>query len=154
MPGCALTFGAKQSMATYSFRTAHQLISPPISRKKSTPLYFSLRTKTCSFGHGKLLDYKSCRPIRSQARTSTDLNASPGGEAQVSPPPAIRIKNLRLSLTTPGGEKLRILEDCSLEIPEGQLWMLLGPNGCGKSTLLKVIQSYRTIFFEATCRLV
>ncbi|WP_368859001.1 ATP-binding cassette domain-containing protein, partial [Bacillus sp. GbtcB14] len=24
-----------------------------------------------------------------------------------------------------------------MNVPEGQFWMLLGPNGCGKSTLLK-----------------
>ncbi|MBA0577017.1 hypothetical protein Golob_023822, partial [Gossypium lobatum] len=30
-----------------------------------------------------------------------------------------------------------ILKDCSIRIPSGPLWMLLGPNGCGKSTLLK-----------------
>ncbi|CAI5463138.1 unnamed protein product [Closterium sp. Yama58-4] len=33
----------------------------------------------------------------------------------------------------------RVLRECSLRVPEGQLWMLLGPNGCGKSTLLKVL---------------
>ncbi|CAL0305277.1 unnamed protein product [Lupinus luteus] len=32
-----------------------------------------------------------------------------------------------------------ILKDCSLRIPSGQFWMLLGPNGCGKSTLLKIL---------------
>lgn len=32
-----------------------------------------------------------------------------------------------------------ILKDCSLKIPSGQFWMLLGPNGCGKSTLLKIL---------------
>lgn len=34
---------------------------------------------------------------------------------------------------------LQILKNCSIQIPSGQLWMLLGPNGCGKSTLLKIL---------------
>lgn len=32
-----------------------------------------------------------------------------------------------------------ILESCSLTIPKGEFWMLLGTNGSGKSTLLKLL---------------
>lgn len=32
-----------------------------------------------------------------------------------------------------------VLNQCSLEIPQGEFWMLLGTNGCGKSTLLRLI---------------
>ncbi|MEM9771761.1 MAG: ABC transporter ATP-binding protein [Cyanobacteria bacterium P01_D01_bin.73] len=32
-----------------------------------------------------------------------------------------------------------VLKDCSLEIPSGELWMLLGANGSGKSTLLQLL---------------
>lgn len=32
-----------------------------------------------------------------------------------------------------------VLQDCSLTIPQGQLWMLLGANGSGKSTLLRLL---------------
>jgi energy-coupling factor transport system ATP-binding protein len=32
-----------------------------------------------------------------------------------------------------------VLQHCSLEVPRGQLWMLLGTNGSGKSTLLRVL---------------
>jgi energy-coupling factor transport system ATP-binding protein len=32
-----------------------------------------------------------------------------------------------------------VLNGCSLEIPQGEFWMLLGTNGCGKSTLLRLI---------------
>ena len=35
-----------------------------------------------------------------------------------------------------------ILQDVSLEVPEGTFGGLIGPNGCGKSTLLKNI--YKT----------
>lgn len=47
---------------------------------------------------------------------------------------AIDVEGLSLSLG-----KAQVLSGCSLRVPEGQLWMLLGPNGCGKSTLLKVL---------------
>lgn len=52
---------------------------------------------------------------------------------------AIVGKNLNFSVTTTHGRLLSILRNCSIKIPSGQLWMLLGPNGCGKSTLLKIL---------------
>lgn len=54
---------------------------------------------------------------------------------------AIEGRNLSFWVSTAKQGKtktLPILNDCSLCIPSGQFWMLLGPNGCGKSTLLKV----------------
>lgn len=32
-----------------------------------------------------------------------------------------------------------ILQSCSLEVPQGEFWMLMGDNGSGKSTLLRLI---------------
>jgi energy-coupling factor transport system ATP-binding protein len=32
-----------------------------------------------------------------------------------------------------------VLQNCSLEVPRGEFWMLLGTNGSGKSTLLKLL---------------
>lgn len=32
-----------------------------------------------------------------------------------------------------------VLNSCTLEVPQGQFWMLLGTNGSGKSTLLKLL---------------
>ncbi|XP_059643452.1 ABC transporter I family member 10-like isoform X1 [Cornus florida] len=52
---------------------------------------------------------------------------------------AIEGRNLNYSVTTRQGKFVPILKDCSLRIPSGQFWMLLGPNGCGKSTLLKIL---------------
>ncbi|KAL0365497.1 UNVERIFIED_CONTAM: ABC transporter I family member 10 [Sesamum angustifolium] len=52
---------------------------------------------------------------------------------------AIECRNLSYSVKTRQGRILPILNDCSLSIPAGQFWMLLGPNGCGKSTLLKIL---------------
>ncbi|KAL2553174.1 ABC transporter I family member 10 [Forsythia ovata] len=66
--------------------------------------------------------------------------------------PAIECRNLSYSITTRHGKVLRILNDCSLSIPSGQFWMLLGPNGCGKSTLLKVgflrVEKPRSFVFQ------
>ncbi|KMT09149.1 hypothetical protein BVRB_6g132560 [Beta vulgaris subsp. vulgaris] len=52
---------------------------------------------------------------------------------------AIWGQNLNFSIKTKQGGSLPILKNCSIQIPSGQLWMLLGPNGCGKSTLLKIL---------------
>ncbi|CAM0883484.1 unnamed protein product [Alopecurus aequalis] len=59
------------------------------------------------------------------------------------PPPAIEGRGLGFSVTTRRGLVQPVLKDCSLCIPPGQLWMLLGPNGCGKSTLLKVLAGFQ-----------
>lgn len=37
-----------------------------------------------------------------------------------------------------------VLNGCSLTIPQGEFWMLLGTNGCGKSTLLRLIAGLLT----------
>ncbi|HEY9847495.1 MAG TPA: ABC transporter ATP-binding protein, partial [Candidatus Caenarcaniphilales bacterium] len=42
-----------------------------------------------------------------------------------------------LSFHWPQGEQ--VLRSCSLEVPKGEFWMLLGTNGSGKSTLLRLL---------------
>ena len=49
--------------------------------------------------------------------------------------PAIAVREI--SFHWPGGES--ILQACSLEVPRGEFWMLLGNNGSGKSTLLRLL---------------
>ena len=49
--------------------------------------------------------------------------------------PAIRVQDLCFSW--PQGEV--VLQSCSLQIPKGEFWMLLGTNGSGKSTLLRLL---------------
>ncbi|MBD2501425.1 ABC transporter ATP-binding protein [Anabaena azotica] len=42
-----------------------------------------------------------------------------------------------LSFSWPSGEIA--IQSCSLEVPQGEFWMLLGTNGSGKSTLLRLL---------------
>ncbi len=49
--------------------------------------------------------------------------------------PAIEVEHL--SFAWKSGET--VLEDCSLSVPKGEFWMLLGTNGSGKSTLLRLL---------------
>lgn len=49
--------------------------------------------------------------------------------------PAIWVKDL--SFHWSGGAT--VLQSCSLEVPKGEFWMLLGTNGSGKSTLLRLL---------------
>lgn len=51
---------------------------------------------------------------------------------------AIDVQHVHLSFQK-DSRTVPILRDCCMSIPQGQLWMLLGPNGCGKSTLLKAL---------------
>jgi len=48
---------------------------------------------------------------------------------------AIAIRDLCFSWAT----STPVLQDCSLQVPKGEFWMLLGTNGSGKSTLLKLL---------------
>jgi energy-coupling factor transport system ATP-binding protein len=49
--------------------------------------------------------------------------------------PGIKVQDLNFSW--PSGEKA--IKACSLEVPKGEFWMLLGTNGSGKSTLLRLL---------------
>jgi energy-coupling factor transport system ATP-binding protein len=50
-------------------------------------------------------------------------------------PAAICVRDLQFQWS----QGAPVLQACSLEIPRGEFWMLLGTNGSGKSTLLKVL---------------
>lgn len=49
--------------------------------------------------------------------------------------PAIQVQDLCFGWPKGG----TVLDSCSLEVPKGEFWMLLGTNGSGKSTLLKLM---------------
>jgi energy-coupling factor transport system ATP-binding protein len=49
--------------------------------------------------------------------------------------PAIAIHDLNFQWSSGGS----VLQNCSLTVPRGEFWMLLGTNGSGKSTLLRLL---------------
>jgi energy-coupling factor transport system ATP-binding protein len=55
--------------------------------------------------------------------------------SSVVPSGAIRVHKLCFSWQKAG----QVLNECSLEVPPGEFWMLLGTNGSGKSTLFKLL---------------
>ncbi|NJO77231.1 MAG: ABC transporter ATP-binding protein [Cyanobacteria bacterium RM1_2_2] len=48
---------------------------------------------------------------------------------------AIAVRDLEFQWS----KEASVLKACSLEVPKGEFWMLLGTNGSGKSTLLRVL---------------
>ena len=52
----------------------------------------------------------------------------------------IEVKDLNFSWSS--GEN--VIKSCSLEVPRGEFWMLLGTNGSGKSTLLRLLAGLLT----------
>lgn len=52
--------------------------------------------------------------------------------------------NVRLENINRVYNNVTAIEDISLEIPDGQFWVLLGPSGCGKSTILRTIAGLET----------
>ncbi|KAK1298091.1 hypothetical protein QJS10_CPB14g00905 [Acorus calamus] len=87
-------------------------------------------------------------PCHVRASFSADVPSLPADptshklprQRQCSIPSSFSIEAHNLSFNISRHNKfVPILKNCSLQVPPGQLWMLLGPNGCGKSTLLKIL---------------
>ena len=55
----------------------------------------------------------------------------------------LEIKNLSFTVSDEGSGK-EIIKDISIEIPDGKLYVITGPNGGGKSTLAKLIAGIET----------
>ena len=53
-------------------------------------------------------------------------------------PPIVRVEDLRKFFTR-GSEKIDVLENLTLDVPEGEFLALMGPSGSGKTTLLNMI---------------
>ena len=50
-------------------------------------------------------------------------------------PSVIKVDKVQFSWSS----DVQVLKSCSLQVPQGEFWMLLGNNGSGKSTLLKLL---------------
>ncbi len=51
----------------------------------------------------------------------------------------IKLEKLSKVFDTPGGGSVIAADQVSMEVPEGEICVLLGPSGCGKTTTLKMI---------------
>ncbi len=57
---------------------------------------------------------------------------------------AIRIEDV-VKVYDPEGEAVMAVDHCSLDIPAGEICMIVGPSGCGKTTLLNAIAGFHSI---------
>lgn len=51
----------------------------------------------------------------------------------------IGLNNLNLEFRNRNGSRLKVLEQISIEFPNGSISAIFGPNACGKTTLIKII---------------
>lgn len=57
---------------------------------------------------------------------------------------AIRIEDV-VKIYDPEGASVMAVDHCSLDIPGGEICMIVGPSGCGKTTLLNAIAGFHSI---------
>lgn len=57
---------------------------------------------------------------------------------------AISIRDV-VKIYDPEGAAVMAVDHCSLEIPPGEICMIVGPSGCGKTTLLNAIAGFHSI---------
>ncbi len=68
----------------------------------------------------------------------------PGITQQIATQGAIRIEDV-VKIYDPDGASVMAVDHCSLDIPAGEICMILGPSGCGKTTLLNAIAGFHSI---------
>lgn len=51
----------------------------------------------------------------------------------------IKLENLTKRFSQKNGQPLNAVDNINLNVPEGEMCVLLGPSGCGKTTTLKMI---------------
>jgi NitT/TauT family transport system ATP-binding protein len=59
-------------------------------------------------------------------------------------PGTIRIEDV-VKIYDPEGAAVLAIDHCSLEIPGGEICMIVGPSGCGKTTLLNAVAGFHSI---------
>jgi NitT/TauT family transport system ATP-binding protein len=74
---------------------------------------------------------------------SAVVNESAGSPADVTEG-AISIKDV-VKIYDPDGAAVMAVDHCSIEIPAGEICMIVGPSGCGKTTLLNAIAGFHGI---------
>src|ERR1700748_3375608 len=57
---------------------------------------------------------------------------------------AIKIEDV-VKIYDPAGAAVLAVDHCSLDIPAGEICMVVGPSGCGKTTLLNAIAGFHDI---------
>jgi NitT/TauT family transport system ATP-binding protein len=57
---------------------------------------------------------------------------------------AIRIEDV-VKIYDPDGAAVMAVDHCSLDIPAGEICMIVGPSGCGKTTLLNAIAGFHSV---------
>ncbi len=57
---------------------------------------------------------------------------------------AIKIEDV-VKIYDPDGAAVMAVDHCSLDIPAGEICMIVGPSGCGKTTLLNAIAGFHSI---------
>lgn len=57
---------------------------------------------------------------------------------------AIRIEDV-VKIYDPDGAAVMAVDHCSIDIPAGEICMIVGPSGCGKTTLLNAIAGFHSI---------
>ena len=67
-----------------------------------------------------------------------------GNTRQIAKQGAIRIEDV-VKIYDPDGAAVMAVDHCSVDIPAGEICMIVGPSGCGKTTLLNAIAGFHSI---------
>lgn len=75
---------------------------------------------------------------------SAVLQKSPDASGVVTRKGALRIDDV-VKIYDPEGAAVMAVDHCTLDIPAGEICMIVGPSGCGKTTLLNAIAGFHSI---------